>query len=222
MSFEYVCSKCGRRCKNAGALATHMKKHKKKEPTSASIMRFFKPASKKIAIEMKPIKKQPRQVKLNVKSRVKPSVTQPQSNIPVSRSNASDLNINASQPLKPLPPPRLPQSSTDVNLFAAPANLVSSDLDTKSPEFRLAHIRYFRKLKEEKFPQMDKSKYHAANEHALGVKLRRFQQWFRQEAEFKQRIKEKAKPKVEKPREQNKVVCQGEREHFTTTKAAAN
>ena len=57
MSFEYVCSKCGRRCKNAGALAMHMKKHKKKEPTSASIMRFFKPASKKIAIEMKPIKK---------------------------------------------------------------------------------------------------------------------------------------------------------------------
>ena len=30
MSFEYVCSKCGRRCKNAGALAMHMKKHKKK------------------------------------------------------------------------------------------------------------------------------------------------------------------------------------------------
>ena len=64
---------------------------------------------------------------------------------------------------------------------------------------------------------MDKSKYHAANEHALGVKLRRFQQWFRQEAEFKQRIKEKAKSKVEKPREQNRVVCQGEREHFTPT-----
>ena len=62
---------------------------------------------------------------------------------------------------------------------------------------------------------MDKSKYHAANEHALGVKLRRFQQWFHQEAEFKQRIKEKAKPKVEKTRKQNKVVCQGEREHFT-------
>ena len=118
MSFEYVCSKCCRRCKNAGALAMHMKKHKKKEPTSPSIMRFFKPASKKIAIEMKPIKKQPRQVKLNVKSRVEPSVTQPQRNVAVSRSNASDLNINASRPLKPPPPPRLPQSSTDVNLFA--------------------------------------------------------------------------------------------------------
>ena len=118
MSFEYVCSKCGRRCKNAGALAMHMKKHKKKEPTSPSIMRFFKPASKKIAIEMKPIKNQPRQVKLNVKSRVEPSVTQPQRNVAVSRSNASDLNINASRPLKPPPPPRLPQSSTDVNLFA--------------------------------------------------------------------------------------------------------
>ena len=64
---------------------------------------------------------------------------------------------------------------------------------------------------------MDKSKYHAANEHALGVKLRRFQQWVNQEAEFKQRIKEKAKPKVEKTRKQNKVVCQGEREHFTPT-----
>ena len=67
---------------------------------------------------MKPIKKQPRQVKLNVKSRVEPSVTQPQRNVAVSRSNASDLNINASRPLKPPPPPRLPQSSTDVNLFA--------------------------------------------------------------------------------------------------------
>ena len=164
MSFEYVCSKCGRRCKNAGALAMHMKKHKKKEPTSPSIMRFFKPASKNIAIEMKPIKNQPRQVKLNVKSRVEPSVTQPQRNVVVSRSNASDLNINAFRPLK-TPPSRLHQSSTDVNLFAAPVNLVSPDLDTKSPEFRPSHIRYFRKLKEEKFPQMDKSKYHAANEH---------------------------------------------------------
>ena len=61
MSFEFVCSKCGKRVKNAGALANHMKVHKKKEPTSPSIMLFFTPATKKIAIEMKPIKKQPRQ-----------------------------------------------------------------------------------------------------------------------------------------------------------------
>ena len=39
--------------KNAEALATHMV-HRMQEPTSSSIMRFFQPVSKKIAIEIKP------------------------------------------------------------------------------------------------------------------------------------------------------------------------
>ena len=135
MSFEYVCSKCGKRVKNAGALATHMKVHKRKEPSSSSIMRFFKPATKKIAIEMKPIKKQPRQAKLAAKPRVKHSVTQSQSNVQPSRPKSSALNVNSSNPLMPPPPPRLPRASTNVSPFTAPTNLVSPELDTKSPEF---------------------------------------------------------------------------------------
>ena len=135
MSFEYVCSKCGKRVKNAGALATHMKVHKRKEPSSSSIMRFFKPATKKIAIEMKPIKKQPRQPKLAAKPRVKHSVTQSQSNVQPSRPKSSALNVNSSNPLMPPPPPRLPRASTNVSPFTAPTNLVSPELDTKSPEF---------------------------------------------------------------------------------------
>ena len=135
MSFEYVCSKCGKRVKNAGALATHIKVHKRKEPSSSSIMRFFKPATKKIAIEMKPIKKQPRQAKLAAKPRVKHSVTQSQSNVQPSRPKSSALNVNSSNPLMPPPPPRLPRASTNVSPFTAPTNLVSPELDTKSPEF---------------------------------------------------------------------------------------
>ena len=135
MSFEYVCSKCGKRVKNAGALATHMKVHKRKEPSSSSRMRFFKPATKKIAIEMKPIKKQPRQAKLAAKPRVKHSVTQSQSNVQPSRPKSSALNVNSSNPFMPPLPPRLPRASTNVSPFTAPTNLVSPELDTKSPEF---------------------------------------------------------------------------------------
>ena len=46
---------------------------------------------------------------------------------------------------------------------------------------------------------MDKKAYHAANESSLGVKLRRFQQWFACYDNDVKKIRVNAEPKPEKP-----------------------
>ena len=124
---------------------------------------------RKSAIELKPIKPKPVQRNINAKPRSKAAVP-------------SSLRMPRDPPLQVATPrPRLPRtkaSDSDLSHFLAPPNITGSDLDKKSPEFRVAHVRYFNKLKREKFPMLDTKAYHAANESSLGVKLRRFQQWF--------------------------------------------
>ena len=52
-----------------------------------------------------------------------------------------------------LPPPRRPRSTcsstSDLSHYVAPESIISSNLDKRSPEFRVDHFRYFRKLKED-------------------------------------------------------------------------
>ena len=62
---------------------------------------------------------------------------------------------------------------------------------------------------------MDKTVHHVANADVLGVKLRRFHQWFDSHDDDLKTIQEIEKPKPEKPREQNKVVTQGSRKKWT-------
>ena len=166
---QFVCARCGKSCRNAGGLATHMKTHEKSFVESPSLLRFVKRAPRKAAIELKPIKPKPVQRKLSAKPRSKPAAPSP-------------LRMPRDPQLQVAPPrPRLPRTRAcdfDLSHFRAPPNITSSDLDKKSPEFRVAHVRYFNKLKREKFSMLDKKAYHAANESSLGVKLRRFQQWF--------------------------------------------
>jgi len=174
--FQFGCTRCGKQCKNAGGLATHMKTHTKKKVDSPSLLRFFKRApAKKFAVELKPIKKKPQQIKLRAKARPKP-LRPPQ----ISRPSAPPI---PSEDVPP-PPPRRPRSTcsstSDLSHYVAPESIISSRLDKRSPEFRVAHVRYFRKLKEDGFPMLDMSAYFAANESSLGVKLRRFHQWFRE------------------------------------------
>ena len=96
----------------------------------------------------------------------------------------------------------------------APASLTSPDLDKKSPEFRLAHMRFYNELKN-LFPMLNKKAYYEANKSHLGVKLRRFQQWFHSQASDKEAIKAKTKPKPELVRKQNKVEFQADRTRYT-------
>ena len=42
--FQFVCTRCGKRCTNAGGLATKMKTHTKQKVDSPSLLRFFKRA----------------------------------------------------------------------------------------------------------------------------------------------------------------------------------
>ena len=74
--------------------------------------------------------------------------------------------------------------------FHAPASLTSPDLDKKSSEFRLAHMRFYNELKN-LFPILNKKAYYEANKSHLGVKLRRFQRWFHSQASDKEAIKAK-------------------------------
>ena len=185
MSLQYICGKCGKSCKNAGGLATHMKTHKKKSVASPSLLKFLKRTpAKKIPIELKPIKSKPRQVKF--KSSTPSSVPSP--DVPTKK-----ILPPKKRPIPP-PAPPLPRRDSELSPFMAPASLTSPDLDKKSPEFRLAHMRFYNELKLS-FPMLNKKAYHEDNKSHLGVNLRRFQQWFHSEAIDKAAIKAKMKPK---------------------------
>ena len=205
MSFQYICGKCGESCKNAGGLATHMKTHKEKSVASLSLLKFLKRTpAKKIPIELKPIKSKPKQVKF--KSSVTPSSI-----------SSPDVPSNKilSPKMRPIPPPApLPRRNSEWSPFMAPASLISPDLDRRSPEFRLAHMRFYTEL-EILFPMLNKKAYYDANKSHLGVGLIWFQQWFDSEASDKELIKAKAKPKPEMVRKQNKVEFQAGRTHLT-------
>ena len=83
----------------------------------------------KMPIEMKPIVKT-RQLKLR-----KPIVREP------------TVVTNPVRPRPPRRPRRSKQPPIDTNPFVAPARLTSPDLDKKSPQFRVAHIKHFKSLK---------------------------------------------------------------------------
>ena len=158
---SHTSSTCRKRCGNAGAYKIHMKTHKRLEPKSASMLKWVKlapvkPISKKKEsreIELKPIKKV-RQLKLR-------------------KDPPRTVVSNPAPPRPPRRPRRSQQEPIDDGPFVAPAELVAPDLDRKSPHFRVAHVRHYRKL-ESNFPMLDKKMYHKANETSLGVKLRRF------------------------------------------------
>ena len=73
-------------------------------------------------------------------------------------------------------------------------------------------MRFYNELKN-LFPILNKKAYHEANKNHLGVKLRRFQQWFHSQASDMETIK--AKPKPELVWKQNKVEFQADRTRYT-------
>ena len=52
-------------------------------------------------------------------------------------------------------------------MFVASKEILSSELDTKSPEFRVAHVRYYNELIDQRFPMLDKETYRQANKNVL-------------------------------------------------------
>ena len=105
------------------------------------VVKRVKPEKKpkpKMAIEPKPIVKN-RHLKLR-----KPIVRDP---------------TVVTNPVRPRPsrrPRRSKQSHIYTNPFVAPARLNDPDLDKKSTQFRVAHIKYFKLLKSD-FPILDKT-----------------------------------------------------------------
>ena len=75
----------------------------------------------------------------------------------------------------------------------------------------------FSEIEAAEFSYAWKSAYHTGNASSLGVKLRRFQQWFIAYEQDLEKIAKKAEPKLEKSRYQNKVVCQAECTKWTAT-----
>ena len=150
---EFVCKLCHKRCKNAGGLARHVKTQHEKPPVkSKSLWQFLKRASpKKAPIELQPIKKKPKQIRFKAKPRPMPVA-----------SNLSS-SLDKPEPAKQVPgPPRRPrvrQPDGGLSNYCTPSSLTAPDLDRRSPEFRVAHVRFFRSLKQKKFPMMDKAAY---------------------------------------------------------------
>ena len=144
---------CHKRCKNAGGLARHVKTQHEKPPVkSKSLLQFLKRASpKKAPIELQPIKKKPKQIRFKAKPRPMPVA-----------SNLSS-SLDQPEPAKQVPGPprrtRVRQSDGGLSNYCTPSSLTAPDLDRRSPEFRVAHVRFFRSLKQKKFPMMDKAAY---------------------------------------------------------------
>ena len=157
----YKCSICRKRCGNAGALKIHMKSHKRPEPKSNSLLKYVKLAPLKstmkiesLAIESKPFKTV-RQLKL--------------------REDPPPTVVSNPVLLRPRRRPRRSQQNANEDtVLVAPDELVATDLDKRSPHFRVAHVRHFKKLKL-KYPMIEKKMYHKANANKLGVKMRAFQ-----------------------------------------------
>ena len=125
MSFQYICGKCGKSCKNAGG---HMKTHKK-SVASQSLLNFLKRApAKKILIELKPIQSKPRQVKF--KSSTPSSISSP--DVP-----SNDILPPKKRPIPP-PAPPFPRRDSKLSPFMAPASLTSPDLDKKVSRISLS------------------------------------------------------------------------------------
>ena len=184
---ELVCPKCRKKCGNAGAMAEHMKSHDR-EVESPSLLRFLKRAPmKKVPIELKPVSRKVKQTKLSVQARTKPK----QKKIFPKLRPQPRTKLQPKPRFNP-PPPRCPRTKSipDTSPFIAPPNLTSANLDKRSPEFRIAHVRYYNKLKNEAIPILDRALYYEANKEVLGVKLRRFQQWFVQYSADKVKIEE--------------------------------
>ena len=70
---EFVCRFCHKRCKNAGGLARNIKcKHARPAVESQSLWKYITKAltgKQKPAIELKPIKKKPKQIRFKAKAR---------------------------------------------------------------------------------------------------------------------------------------------------------
>ena len=131
---------------------------------SPSLLRFVKrDPAKKFPIELDPIKKKPQQIKLRPKSNPKP--LRPRNKPTVTAPLIPSENIP--------PPPRRPRSSysltSDLSHYIGPENIISSSLDKRSPEFRVAHLRYFQKLKQESVLMLDKASYHTTNASSLEI-----------------------------------------------------
>ena len=164
--FQFVCTRCGKKCKNAGGLATH------KDPHEAEGLWF----SFSFAIrEESPGKENPdwtqaykersQQIKLRPKLNLKPlrPMTKPKVIVPLILSEHI-----------PPPPLRCARSSclsiSDLKHYIAPQSIISSSLDEWSPEIRVAHVRDFQKLKQESFHMLDKTASHTADTSSLGVR----------------------------------------------------
>ena len=202
---EFVCLECGKRCGNAGALKNHQKSHKKPTVQSPSLLRFLKKRAppKKMAVELRPISRKPKQIRLSMRSR---SLAAPA--VPVIDVPGASVKVTYPKLPKVPRPPRRPRKSnkkysSDMSPFLAPEGLTSPSLNKKFPEFRVAHVRYYNSLKEN-FPMLDKKMYHQVNAKSIGVKLRAFQIWFDQYENNLKKIKAKANPKPKPERRQKK------------------
>ena len=102
------------------------------------------PQLRNLLLSLNPFRKKPKQIELRAKVRPKP-LRLPQ----ISQPSALPIT---SKDVPPPPPKRLRStclSTWDLRHYVAPESIISSRLDKRSPEFRVARVWYIRKLKEE-------------------------------------------------------------------------
>ena len=166
------CQKCFRKCRNRGTLANHMKTHEK-DIKSGSLLAFVKRApAKKSAIVA--IKKEPAplQTKLSFSKRKE---------IPSIDANKAGPQGNP----KPIPRKAVKE---DLSPYVIPTSVIPSDADHKTPEYRIAIVKYYHRLTQA-YPNLNKTTFHRANKFKFTAA--RFYQFFTEHGQDKSTIKKK-------------------------------
>ena len=135
---QFECPRCFKRCGNAGALKTHMKTHKKPEPKSGSLMKWI--------VKREPVKSESKK-KVNDMVELQPIVKTRQLKLRKAPVREPTVVANPVRPRPPRAPRRSKQPAIDTSPFVAPARLTDTDLDKRSPQFRIAHVQHFNALK---------------------------------------------------------------------------
>ena len=177
--FQFVCTRCGKRCTNAGGLATKMKTHTEQKVDSPSLLRFFKNAR---------LRKSRLNLSLSKRSHSKWNCGQNHAQSHFELRKFHDLQHRLShQKIFPL------LHQDDLDLLAHRRQIWANMLRLKALFLRIwtndhqnfewiisdifENWRRMSKLKEDGFPMLDMTAYYTANESSLGVKLRRFHQF---------------------------------------------
>ena len=128
--FQFVCTRCGKKCKSAVRSATHMKSHtKRKVVDSPSLLRFVKSSDKENPNSSQSYKESLRKLKYDQNQAQSHSVPEP------IQSHCASHSIRKYSPLQHQEAQDILAHRLQISATISPESIMSSSLDKLSSEF---------------------------------------------------------------------------------------